>query len=991
MTKKRISLVLLLLSLCSSSMFGAIDAQYGFEGGVPGFIKVEGQGSLESSTDRFKDGSRSLKYSWSEPSSLVFSNIFDLDASFKAQDSGIIIWIYNPTPMQEGTLKFTFVDYSGREICHFDFGVDYQGWRTAWVKYGDMSTPDGGTYGDVPPSERNKNIAKMVLSTPEGYPQGTIYIDRLTFSTVRLHDQITPDQQIPTNNNHLHRNMWHWARLWEWEQYPALSIEPISTEGEQMLSMVEERLDQAVLKGAPSAPYTHNTLLGRADDLYAKYGINRESDGSIMGAPLLSDDEFNNSKGEMRIAYIQNIMWYYALDYAYTGNTSNIDKVINAFDHAIDQGFAYGSGQGTNHHYGYQVRDIYKAVWILRHELQKRGRLEQYTRVLRYWSGVAEARLPYQYGRDELLDSWHTLNDAKVISLMLGDDPAEKYTYMKALGTWLSGSLEYTPGTIGGLKVDGTSFHHGGFYPAYSVGAFAAIGNYAFLTKDTDFCIDARARECLKHALLTLRTYCNTLDWGVGVCGRHPFNGSIPKADVDAFGYLALLGDQTGSGLAADPQLGGAYLALGGSDKYISSELKKSGIKAASAPDGFYVYNYGAYGVHRRDGWMLSLKAYNTDVWSSEIYAHDNRYGRYQSYGTAQFIGSGKPISAAESGYSGEGWDWNRMPGATTIHLPFDKLNSPNKGTLMVRNSSRFPGVSSLEGRNGCMAFTYVEQDRPTFCAGATATKSVFCFDNRIVYLGSGISNDSEYPTETTLYQLELKSPDEEVEFGEDYASDFPYRKRISEHTQAILTDTKGNAYIVPDAEGLTLIKDHQKSPTDTQKKIGEGDFITAFINHGIAPKDAGYEYLMVIAPKGKEISKYSKKSPYTVLSRTNALHAVRDDITGICAYIAYGAYQSSTNGEVIAIDPETILMYRPLEDPKQKVLSICTPDLGLTEKTYTTSQPSAPLTRSVTLKGEYTLVSGEGIELRVEGGNTTLSAKCLNGQPVEIIIKLNK
>lgn len=26
-----------------------------------------------------------------------------------------------------------------------------------------------------------------------------------------------------------------------------------------------------------------------------------------------------------------------------------------------------------------------------------------------FWSALQETRIPYQYGRDELLDSWHTL------------------------------------------------------------------------------------------------------------------------------------------------------------------------------------------------------------------------------------------------------------------------------------------------------------------------------------------------------------------------------------------------------------------------------------------------------------------------------------------------------------------------------------------------------------------------------------------------------
>ena len=119
-------------------------------------------------------------------------------------------------------------------------------------------------------------------------------------------------------------------------------------------------MDQWAATGNPGKEYTAGTLMGRAQAHIDKYGIRRLADGSVTGAPLLSDDEFNHSKGEMRIRFIQEIVYWYALDYLYTGNTSNIQKVIDAMDHALDQGFAYGSGQGTNHHYGYQVRDLYK-------------------------------------------------------------------------------------------------------------------------------------------------------------------------------------------------------------------------------------------------------------------------------------------------------------------------------------------------------------------------------------------------------------------------------------------------------------------------------------------------------------------------------------------------------------------------------------------------------------------------------------------------------
>ncbi|EJW89525.1 chondroitinase, partial [gut metagenome] len=67
--------------------------------------------------------------------------------------------------------------------------------------------------------------------------------------------------------------------------------------------------------------------------------------------------------------------------------------------------------------------------------------------------------------------------------------------------------------------------------------------------------------------------------------------------------------------------------------------FREQGIQPAPAPEGFFVYNYGSTGIFRRKNWMVTLKGYTTDVWGSEIYVKDNRYGRYQSYGSVQIMG----------------------------------------------------------------------------------------------------------------------------------------------------------------------------------------------------------------------------------------------------------------------------------------------------------------------------------------------------------------
>ena len=971
-----------LLIFAALSAHAAINAQYTFEKELPSFLSVNGDGKLELTGEKYKDGVKSVKFSWNSPAEIVFSNFSDIESSLKVNGAGLMMWVYNTTPMKD-PIRYTILDWNMQEICHFDFNADFKGWRAIWIKYIDMLTPTGH-YGDLKPAERKTEAAGMVISMPQSAQTGTIYFDRVTFSNTKLHNQITPDQQIPENNWNLERDMWQWCRLWEWEKYPEVTIAPIDQSKKNMLKTVEERIDQWAKKGNPSKEYTAGTLLGRVNAHFEKYGIKRLADGSITGAPLLSDDEFNHGLGEMRIRFIQEIVYWLALDYMYTGNESNITRVIDALDHALDQGFAYGSGMGTNHHYGYQVRDLYKGVWILRKQLAEAGKLDEYVKALSYWSGLQEIRMPYEQTRDGILDAWHTLNNAKVLSAMLQPTDEQKYAQMKALGAWISGSLSYTDGTLGGVKVDGTSFHHGGHYPGYSVGAFAALGEFCWFTEGTDFVIDEPARRVFKHTLMTLNDYTNLRDWGIAVCGRHPFNGNIPDNDVLAYARLALLGDLSGSGAAVDHELAGVYLALGGKDKDVVARLKSAGVKPFTPKSGFNVYNYGGFGIHRRGDWMLSLKGFNSDVWSSEIYAADNRFGRYQSYGSAQVIGVG---GALESGYTHEGWDWNRYPGVTSIHLPFEILESPLPGTLMERNDSRFPGVSSLEGQNGCLAFTLVEKDRKNFCAGASMTKSVFCFDNRIVHIGTGITNNSTYPTETTLYQLKLNEKTEVVDINDVYAEAFPFSYRHAQDGQTLLTDTKGNLYIIKNGYGLVVEKKAQVSPHDTKKKAeGRGNFVTAFIDHGVAPDEASYEYLMVIGATSKEESKYMKKLPYKVLQADNAAHVVKDEITGITAYISYKGYTSSST--VLASAPEEVIVMERMKEDGNLVMSVCTPDLGITQKGYTTTQPSQPLVKEVVLKGTWNLKNAaDNVSARHDGGNTVVSAICQHGQPVEFVL----
>ena len=116
---------------------------------------------------------------------------------------------------------------------------------------------------------------------------------------------------------------------------------------------------------------------------------------------------------------------------------------------------------------------------------------------------------------------------AKTVSALLFTDERERVRALKGLSRWVSSSLQYTPGTIGGIKVDGTTFHHGGFYPAYTTGVLATVGQFISLTNNTVYEPTEEARQVLKSAFIAMRNYSNKYEWGIGISGRHPFGGSM--------------------------------------------------------------------------------------------------------------------------------------------------------------------------------------------------------------------------------------------------------------------------------------------------------------------------------------------------------------------------------------------------------------------------------------------------------------------------------
>ena len=960
MTRKFFQLLFILTYLSSSAF-----AQFvSFEEEIPCNFKSSDKQELALSSSYYKEGSKSLEWKFSPNSILDIpsESVFTLEG-----DNGITLWIYNEKPQQD-SLRFEFYSPNGHVSHHFGFRLYAAGWRACWISFKHMQ-------GD----KQDKKIAGYRIIAPNR--TGRVFIDRLTFPVKKINDRTTPDLQMPTNNSLTYRDLWHWCRVWQWEQYQydlPLS-ESLTTDEKQELATVEARL--TAILDTPKAP---KKGISKAYSTFKAANIRPSSNG-FTGAPVVAPDELNRRKGELSWNDLEDMLSGFAYDAYYNHSAQSAKNYFLVWDYAINQGFAFGSGMGTNHHYGYQVRKIYTTAWLMRDAIWKAPNRDNILSALIFWSALQETRIPFQYGRDELLDSWHTLLMAKTVSALLFVDERERARALAGLSRWLSGSLQYSPGTIGGIKVDGTTFHHGGFYPAYTTGVLAMVGQFIALTSHTRYVPTMEARQVLKSAFISMRNYCNIYEWGIGISGRHPFGGSMKENDVAAFAYLALAGDLSGESNTFDHHLAADYKRLCNNDTPEAIYFRKEGITPAKAPQGFFVYNYGSAGIFRRNDWMVTLKGYTTDVWGSEIYRKDNRYGRYQSYGSVQIMGY---PSRKASGFDENGWDWNRLPGTTTIHLPFDLLDSPLPGTTMAHSKENFSGSSSLEGKNGMFAMKLMERNLKNFTPDFVARKSVFCFNNRMICLGTGISNsNASFPTETTLFQSTFQKGKSDI-YVDGKLKNVPFHQELNDGKRHCIQDGYNNYYLV-NGDNVQIQIARQDSHHEKNRAKTQGTFASAYINHGAAPQNAGYEYMVLIQPSPKELDAARRKAPYQILHKDSIAHVVIDKQTGITAYAAFETYLPQKDELFLSIPAETMVMQK--QSGSNLLLSVCDPNLNISEKAFTTKEPSRPIEKKLILKGQWKCKTlQEDVTVEVGQTETVLTVTCRHGQPIEFIL-LNK
>ncbi len=183
------------------------------------------------------------------------------------------------------------------------------------------------------------------------------------------------------------------------------------------------------------------------------------------------------------------------------------------------------------------------------------GQIKKASEMVRWYSALGIIYTPEEKIKGINADILNTMLPGMLMGILLNEDEKNIGQELRQFNKYLTKSIDYAPGLIGGFKKDGSMSHHMQNYPAYAKGAYEGLAPIIYYLGNTPFALDKNAYEIVKNAMLMTRVYSNKKTWLLTLTGRHPEN--IFEIADDIFRYTAF-GKEEG----VDKDLAEAYLRL---------------------------------------------------------------------------------------------------------------------------------------------------------------------------------------------------------------------------------------------------------------------------------------------------------------------------------------------------------------------------------------------------------------------------------------------
>lgn len=126
-------------------------------------------------------------------------------------------------------------------------------------------------------------------------------------------------------------------------------------------------------------------------------------------------------------------------------------KFLAMYDHITDQGVAYGSCWGNIHHYGYSMRGLYVAYFLMKDVLREAGKLNEAERTLR-WYAITNEVYPKPTVNGIDIDTFNTQTQGRMASILIMEDTPEKLQYLRSFSRWIDYGCRPALGLAGSFK-----------------------------------------------------------------------------------------------------------------------------------------------------------------------------------------------------------------------------------------------------------------------------------------------------------------------------------------------------------------------------------------------------------------------------------------------------------------------------------------------------------------------------------------------------------
>lgn len=603
--------------------------------------------------------------------------------------------------------------------------------------------------------------------------------------------------------------------------------------------------------------------------------------------------------------------------------------------------------------------------------------------------GLVETRLCYVLGQD--------------------DSESDHLGNMVFLKNFINHSLKISNGWADTIKPDFMAFHHIAAYPnSYGADALNTASVMDYILQGSQYELNTESKYNLKRALLSYAEFSADSEIPRALTGRFP-NSTRMNIDPFAILYITNPADNLDAGkLYRRMYVNTVPTASAGTMKRLqfAGQINSTLMPDNPISEGHFIFPYGGINVHKYNGYQVSVKGTSKNIWSYENSSSENIFGRYNSAGTMEIFSAGIPktrlsnglgVAGTNGAVTDNGWDWSHLPGVTAAYLPYSILGT---GIHRLFSGKNYLIHAKLD-QNGVFAMDYKDAHSST---GMVALKTVFFYKDKLLCLGSGISDPGgTYPVHTTIFQTGLQDAatptyiNGNIQTGINTA----FVQSSGVHW---MTDGVGNGFVIP-VQGLqgslNIKRGTQQSRNQSNTADTQGNYSTAYIDHGTSPVNNSYRYGIILqgGQSGTEAFANNFAGTFDVIQHDNSAHVVRFVGDQIYNYAVFNPAVSFQSDALISVDTPSVIMTEKTDNGSKIKISATTPlTLLQPNESFTYNQiannavNTYRLPQTITVK---TIIAGHwqlenpipAVSTAVVGNNTEITFSTKNGLSIQAVL----